>query len=50
LFIKAYQKFEKESSETFGMRIGAKLVYSEQGIVPRLVTLDLLSKDEKANG
>jgi len=49
LFIKAYQEFEKEASEKYGMRIGAQLAYSQQGIVPRLVTLDLLAKNENQN-
>ena len=49
LFIEAYQKFEKEMSELYGMRIATMLTYSQQGIIPRLTVVDLLNTNENTN-
>lgn len=46
LFIASYQKFEKESAETFGVKLGVELAYTPQAVVPRLVVMDLLKKNE----
>jgi hypothetical protein len=46
LFVQAYQKFEKESAETFGVKLGVEQNYLPQAIVPKLVVIDLLKKNE----
>ena len=47
LFVQSYQNFEKESIETFGVKLGVEQNYLPQAIVPKLVVIDLLKKDEK---
>ena len=50
LFTKEFEKFNKETSETFGIRLGVELNYAPQAIVPRLTVIDLLQKkNEKEN-
>lgn len=49
LFVKSYQEFEKKGAETFGCKLGVELNYLPQAIVPKLVVIDLLKKDETKN-
>ena len=49
LFIKSYQEFEKKGIETFGCKLGVEQNYLPQAIVPKLVVIDLLKKDETKN-
>ena len=44
LFTAEFEKFNKESAETFGIRLGVELNYAPQAIVPRLTVIDLLKK------
>lgn len=44
LFTKEFEKFNKESADTFGIRLGVELNYAPQAIVPRLTVIDLLAK------
>ena len=44
LFTAEFEKFNKESAETFGIRLGVELNYAPQAIVPRLTVIDLLQK------
>lgn len=44
LFTKEFEKFNKETSETFGIRLGVELSYAPQAIVPKLTVIDLLKK------
>ena len=49
LFTKEFEKFNKETAETFGIQLGVEIAYTPRAIVPRLTVVDLLKKNDNQN-
>lgn len=50
LYQQALTKFDQEGTKTYGVSVGVEMKFSPQGIVPRMVLVDMLKKkDENQN-
>lgn len=45
MYSKEFDKFKSDMENTFGLRIDMELVFNPRGIVPRMVLVDLLKKE-----
>jgi hypothetical protein len=49
LFTKEFEKFSVSNADTLGCKIGLELAYLPQGVVPKLVVIDLLANPGDKN-
>lgn len=49
LYNQAFEKFKKESADTFGLGLAMEIAWMPQAAVPRQVLVDLLKKENDGN-